>query len=141
TARGVVGFWPANADGDDIIVWADDARTTELARLHTLRQQMAKTPGKPNTALSDFIAPVGMEDWIGGFAVTAGHGELEKAGEFKAKGVDYSAIMATALADRLAEAFAERMHKAVRTELWGYAADEALSVADLIAERYQGIRP
>lgn len=141
TARGVVGFWPANADGDDIIVWADDARTTELARLHTLRQQMAKTPGKPNTALSDFIAPMGSDDWIGGFAVTAGHGELEKAGEFKAKGDDYSAIMATALADRLAEAFAERMHKAVRTELWGYAADEALSVADLIAERYQGIRP
>ena len=141
TARGVVGFWPANADGDDIIVWADDDRTTELARLHTLRQQMAKTPGKPNTALSDFIAPVGADDWIGGFAVTAGHGELEKAAEFKAKGDDYSAIMATALADRLAEAFAERMHKAVRTELWGYAADEALSVADLIAERYQGIRP
>ena len=141
TARGVVGFWPANADGDDIIVWADDERTTELARLHTLRQQMAKTPGKPNTALSDFIAPMGSDDWIGGFAVTAGHGELEKAGEFKAAGDDYSAIMATALADRLAEAFAERMHKAVRTELWGYAADEALSIADLIAERYQGIRP
>ena len=141
TARGVVGFWPANADGDDIIVWADDARSTELARLHTLRQQMAKTPGKPNVALSDFIAPVGSDDWIGGFAVTAGHGELEKAGAFKAKGDDYSAIMATALADRLAEAFAERMHKAVRTELWGYAADEALDVADLIAERYQGIRP
>ncbi len=140
TARGVVGFWPANADGDDVILWADEGRTTELTRLHTLRQQMAKTSGKPNVALSDFIAPTGA-DWIGGFAVTAGHGELEKAAEFKAAGDDYSAILSTALADRLAEAFAERLHKHVRTELWGFAPDEATSVDDLIAERYQGIRP
>ena len=142
TAKGVVGCWPANADQDDIILWPDDARTTELTRLHTLRQQMAKSPGKPNVALSDFIAPVGAgEDWMGGFAVTAGHGELEKAAEFKAAGDDYSAILATALADRLAEAFAERMHKLVRTELWGYVPDEATTVDDLIAEKYRGIRP
>ena len=140
TARGVVGFWPANARGDDIVVWADEARTSELARLHGLRQQMDKANGKPNLCLSDFVAEDG-EDWIGGFAVTAGHGELEKAAAFRAAGDDYSAILSTALADRLAEAFAERLHKAVRTELWGYAPDESTSVEDLIAERYQGIRP
>ena len=140
TARGVVGFWPANRRGDDIVVWADEARTTELARLHGLRQQMDKANGKPNLCLSDFVAEDG-EDWIGGFAVTAGHGELEKAAAFRAAGDDYSAILSTALADRLAEAFAERLHKAVRTGLWAYAPDESTSVEDLIAERYQGIRP
>ena len=140
TAKGVVGFWPANARGDDIVVWSDESRTSELARFHTLRQQMAKANGKPNLAMSDFIAEDG-QDWIGAFAVTAGHGELEKAAEFKAKGDDYSAILATALADRLAEAFAERLHKEVRTQLWGYAADEATTVEDLIAEKYHGIRP
>ena len=139
-ARGVVGFWPANARGDDIVVWADETRTTELARFHGLRQQMEKANGKPNLCLSDFVAEDG-EDWLGGFAVTAGHGELEKAAAFRDAGDDYSAIMATALADRLAEAFAERLHKAVRTELWGYAPDEATTVEDLITERYQGIRP
>ncbi|WP_374274734.1 methionine synthase [Brevundimonas sp.] len=140
TARGVVGFWPANARGDDIVVWADETRTEELARFHGLRQQIAKSNGKPNLCLSDFVAEDG-DDWIGAFAVTAGHGELEKAAEFKAAGDDYSAIMATALADRLAEAFAERLHKEVRTQLWGYAPDEAAAIEDLIAERYQGIRP
>jgi len=140
TAKGVVGFWPANAAGDDIVVFEDEARTTEIARFHTLRQQIAKSNGKPNAALSDFVSPTG-EDWIGAFAVTAGHGELEKAAEFKAAGDDYSAIMATALADRLAEAFAERLHKEVRTTLWGYAPDEAATVQDLIEEKYQGIRP
>ncbi|MBC6980560.1 methionine synthase [Caulobacter sp. 17J80-11] len=141
-ARGVVGFWPANSDGDDVIVYGDDARTTELARLHTLRQQMAKGEGKANTALSDFVAPVGVApDWVGGFAVTAGHGEVEIAQRFKAAGDDYSAILVTALADRLAEAFAEAMHKRVRRELWGYAADETATVDELIAEKYQGIRP
>ncbi|MDQ1153957.1 methionine synthase [Brevundimonas sp. SORGH_AS_0993] len=140
TARGVVGFWPANARGDDILVWSDETRTTEIARFHGLRQQIAKSNGKPNLCLSDFVAETG-QDYIGAFAVTAGHGELEKAAAFKAAGDDYSAIMATALADRLAEAFAERLHKAVRTQLWGYAADEATSVQDLIEERYQGIRP
>ncbi|WP_295707288.1 methionine synthase [uncultured Brevundimonas sp.] len=140
TARGVVGFWPARAIGDDIAVYADESRAEEIARFHTLRQQIKKSNGKPNLALSDFVAEDD-QDWIGAFAVTAGHGELEKAAEFKAKGDDYSAILATALADRLAEAFAERLHKEVRTELWGYAADEATDVDALIAEQYQGIRP
>ena len=140
TAKGVVGFWPARADGDDIIIFADEARDAEIARFHTLRQQIKKSNGKPNLALSDFIADDD-QDYIGAFAVTAGHGELEIAKRFKDAGDDYSAILATALADRLAEAFAERLHKEVRTQLWGYAADEATSVEDLIAEQYQGIRP
>ncbi|WP_298702264.1 methionine synthase [uncultured Brevundimonas sp.] len=140
TAKGVVGFWPANADGDDIVVWADETRDEEIARFHTLRQQIKKSNGKPNLALSDFVAETG-QDYIGAFAVTAGHGELEIAKRFKDAGDDYSSIMATALADRLAEAFAEALHKRVRTELWGHAADEATTVEDLIAEKYQGIRP
>ncbi|WP_082560209.1 methionine synthase [Brevundimonas sp. Root608] len=140
TARGVVGFWPANAVGDDIVVWADESRSEEIARFHTLRQQIRKANGKPNLALSDFVAGTG-RDYIGAFAVTAGHGELEIARRFKAAGDDYSAIMATTLADRLAEAFAEALHKKVRTELWGHAPDEETTVEDLIAERYQGIRP
>ena len=142
-ARGVVGFWPANADGDDIVLYTDETRTTERARLHTLRQQMVKTgAGQSNTALADFIAPVGTRpDWIGGFAVTAGHGELELAKRFKDAGDDYSAILATALADRLAEAFAEAMHAKVRTELWGYAPDEAFDIDRLLEEKYRGIRP
>ena len=140
TAKGVVGFWPARAAGDDIIVFADETRDAEIARFHTLRQQIKKSNGKPNLALSDFIADDD-QDYIGAFAVTAGHGELEIAKRFKEAGDDYSAILATALADRMAEAFAERLHKEVRTQLWGYAADEATSVDDLIAEQYQGIRP
>lgn len=140
TARGVVGFWPARAMGDDIAVFADERRAEEIARFHTLRQQIKKSNGKPNLALSDFVAEDD-QDYIGAFAVTAGHGELEIAKRFKDAGDDYSAIMATALADRLAEAFAERLHKEVRTQLWGYASDEATSVDDLIAEKYQGIRP
>jgi 5-methyltetrahydrofolate--homocysteine methyltransferase len=146
-ARGVVGFWPANSDGDDIILYTDETRTTELARLHSLRQQMTKTQsqedgGRANVALSDFIAPVGTKpDWIGGFAVTAGHGELEIANAYKAKGDDYNAILAAALSDRLAEAFAEAMHRKVRTELWGYAPDEPFDIDALIAEQYRGIRP
>src|SRR5690606_40980822 len=126
-ASGVVGFWPANAVGDDIAVWADESRTTEIGRFHTLRQQIAKTNGKANLAMSDFVAPEG-EDWIGAFAVTAGHGELEVAQRFRDAGDDYSAILSTALADRLAEAFAEALHKRVRTELWGYAPDEVTTV-------------
>ena len=139
----VVGFWPANANGDDDIeVYADEDRATVIATLHTLRQQMKKTrEGQSNTALSDFIAPKGTPDWIGGFAVTAGHGELEIARNFKARGDDYNAILATALADRLAEAFAEALHKRVRRELWGYAPDEDLDINGLIAEKYKGIRP
>ncbi len=141
-ARGVAGFWPANADGDDIVVWTDETRTTERARLHTLRQQMAKTEGRANAALADFIAPIGAgADYIGGFAVTAGHGETAIAEKFKAAADDYSAILSTSLADRLAEAFAEALHHRVRTELWGYAPDESLDVAAMIAEGYRGIRP
>jgi len=140
TARGVVGFWPANAVSDDIAVYAGETRTAEIARFHTLRQQIRKSNGKPNLALSDFVDETG-RDYIGAFAVTAGHGELEIAKRFRDAGDDYSAILATALADRLAEAFAEALHKRVRTELWGHAADEQTTVEDLIAEQYQGIRP
>jgi 5-methyltetrahydrofolate--homocysteine methyltransferase len=146
-ANAVVGFWPANAiDDDDIAVWRDDARGERLATFRTLRQQMAKPVGRPNVALSDFVAPLesGVVDYVGAFAVTAGHGLDGPAGivaEFEAAHDDYSAILAKALADRLAEAFAERLHERVRRELWGYAPDEALTNADLIAERYQGIRP
>lgn len=141
-ARGVVGFWPANADGDDIVVYADEERTTERARLHTLRQQMLKSGDGANVALADFVAPTGTQpDYIGGFAVTAGHGELAQAQAFKDAGDDYSAILFTALADRLAEAFAEALHRRVRTELWGYAPDEPFDLDALLAEQYRGIRP
>jgi 5-methyltetrahydrofolate--homocysteine methyltransferase len=145
-AAGVVGFWPANADGDDIVVWCDDTRREPLATFRTLRQQMAKTDGRPNLALADFVAPVssGLADHIGAFAVTAGHGLDGPDGlvaEFQVAHDDYSAILAKALADRLAEAFAERLHERVRRDLWGYAPGEDLSNAELIGERYEGIRP
>ncbi len=142
TAHGVVGFWPANAVEDDIVLFSDEARTVELARLHTLRQQMAKAQGRANAALSDFIAPIGDgHDYIGAFAVTAGLGEHEIAERFRQAGDDYSAILSAALADRLAEAFAEALHARVRRELWGYAPEEGLSVEEMIGEKYQGIRP
>jgi 5-methyltetrahydrofolate--homocysteine methyltransferase len=141
-ARGVIGFWPANSDGDDIVLWADHDHPTELARFHTLRQQMGKSGGRPNVALSDFVhAMGGPHDWIGAFAVTAGHGEKERAEAFKAAGDDYSSIMVSALADRLAEAFAEALHRRVRTEFWPYAADEPWDLDAMIEEKYQGIRP
>jgi 5-methyltetrahydrofolate--homocysteine methyltransferase len=145
-AAGVAGFWPANADVDDIVVWRDEERRSELARFRTLRQQIAKPDGRPNVALADFVAPVDtrLADHIGAFAVTAGHGLDGPDGlvaEFEQAHDDYSAIMAKALADRLAEAFAERLHERVRTELWGYAKGEGLTNAELIAEKYQGIRP
>ena len=137
-----MGFWPANADGDDIVLFTDETRTTELARFHTLRQQIGKAAGKPNTALADFVAPLrAAPDYLGAFAVTAGHGEPELARTFREAGDDYSAIITAALADRLAEAFAERLHQRVRTELWGHAPDEGLSPQALIEEKYQGIRP
>jgi 5-methyltetrahydrofolate--homocysteine methyltransferase len=143
TARAAFGFWPANATGDDIELYADDDRSSTIATVHTLRQQMAKPPGRPNLALADFVAPRddGPLDYVGGFAVTAGHGLDRLVERFEAEHDDYSAILARALADRLAEAFAERLHERVRRELWGYAADEALDNDALIAERYQGIRP
>lgn len=146
-ARGVVGFWPAAADGDDIVLYTGEDRTAELTRLHSLRQQMPKDKsredgGRANVALADFVAPVGgPADWVGGFAVTAGHGEIEVAKRFKEAGDDYSAILATALADRLAEAFAEAMHRKVRTELWGYAPEEPFDIDALIGEQYRGVRP
>ena len=123
TAQATIGFWPANADGDDIVVYADDARETEIATLHTLRQQLEKREGRFNTALSDFIAPraSGVADYIGAFVVTAGIGEDIIADRFKRANDDYSSILCKALADRLAEAFAERMHARVRREFWGYA--------------------
>jgi 5-methyltetrahydrofolate--homocysteine methyltransferase len=146
TANAVIGFWPAASVGDDDIrVYADDSRDRPIATLHTLRQQIARAPGRDrgNTALADFIAPEdsGAADYIGGFAVTAGIGEDSIAARFDRANDDYSKIMVKALADRLAEAFAEHLHARVRREFWGYAADEALSTTDLIAERYAGIRP
>jgi 5-methyltetrahydrofolate--homocysteine methyltransferase len=140
-AAGIVGFWPANAAGDDIQLYEDAERRTPLAMLHTLRQQLTRREGRANVALSDFVAPAGHADHVGAFVVTAGLGEDEVADRFKNANDDYAAIMVKALADRLAEAFAERLHQRVRTEFWGYAADEALSSADLIAEKYRGIRP
>ncbi|EIE50487.1 methionine synthase [Salipiger aestuarii] len=141
TPRAVVGFWPANATGDDIAVFTDETRSMPLATLHTLRQQTAKRDGRPNVALSDFVAPIGKPDYVGGFVVTAGAEEETIAKRFEAENDDYAAIMVKALADRFAEALAERMHEKVRRELWGYAPDESLSPADLIAEKYDGIRP
>jgi 5-methyltetrahydrofolate--homocysteine methyltransferase len=143
TANAVVGFWPANAVEDDVVVWCDEDRKEARATFRTLRQQMAKPEGRPNVALADFVAPkeTGLADFVGAFAVTTGHGLDEIVAEFEAANDDYSAILAKALADRLAEAFAERLHQRVRRELWGYAPDEELSNPDLIAERYQGIRP
>jgi len=141
-ASAVVGFWAANATpDDDIVLWVDEARTIEAGRLHALRQQMAKADGRPNLSVADFVGPAGIPDFVGAFAVTTGLGLDALVRDFEAAHDDYSSIMAKALADRLAEAFAERLHERVRRELWGYAADEALSNADLIAERYQGIRP
>ena len=143
-ASGVIGFWPANQSPntvDDIVIYGDKARKFPIATLHTLRQQMAREAGRPNLALSDFIAPVGVEDYIGGFAVTAGLGEDKHIKKFEAAKDDYSAILLRALADRLAEAFAERMHQLVRQNYWGYAADETLSNDELIQEAYRGIRP
>ena len=143
TAKATVGFWPAQADGDDILVYADETRAEVAGRFHTLRQQMVRNDGeRANLALSDFIAPVGgPPDWLGGFAVTAGHGEIEMAERFRRDGDDYSAILATSLADRLAEALAEALHRKVRTELWGYASDEVFDLEFLIGEKYRGIRP
>ncbi|MCA1374770.1 MULTISPECIES: methionine synthase [unclassified Bradyrhizobium] len=140
-ARATIGFWPANAQGDDIVLYADDNRTKSIATLHTLRQQLEKREGRFNAALSDFIAPAGLPDYIGGFVVTAGIGEDAVADRFKMANDDYSSILCKALADRLAEAFAERMHARVRREFWAYAPDEALSNEELILEKYSGIRP
>ncbi len=143
TANAVFGLFPANAVGDSIEVYADDARSEVLETLHALRQQGEHREGVPNRALSDFVAPkeTGLADHVGAFAVTAGLGIQERITKFKADLDDYSAILLEALADRLAEAFAERLHQRVRTEFWGHDAGETLANEDLIAEKYRGIRP
>ncbi|HYX95325.1 MAG TPA: methionine synthase [Geodermatophilus sp.] len=143
-ARGVFGLFPANrVDGEDIEVYTDESRTAVRTTLHQLRQQTEGRDGSPRKSLADFVAPreTGLRDHVGAFAVTAGLGSAERVREFKAANDDYSAIMLEALADRLAEAFAERLHERVRREFWGYAADEHLDNDALIAEQYRGIRP
>ncbi len=143
SARAVIGFFPANAVGEDVEVYAGEERNIRQTTFHFLRQQINKAPGRFNHCLGDYIAPkdTGKQDYIGGFAVTAGIGIEKKLTEFKAQHDDYSDILLKALADRLAEAFAERMHERVRTEFWAYAKDEALTNESLIREQYQGIRP
>ena len=143
TARGVFGFFPAAAVGDDIEVYTDDSRAEVLTTLHNLRQQGQHRAEVPNRSLGDFVAPkeTGLPDHVGAFAVTAGLGAQDRIAEFKKANDDYSAILLEALADRLAEAFAERLHQRVRTEFWGHVADEDLDNEALIAEKYEGIRP
>lgn len=143
TARAVIGFWPANSNGDDVQIYGTDGKNAPIADLHFLRQQMSKSSKRANMCLADFVAPAdsGVTDWIGGFAVTAGIGAEERAKAFEDAGDDYSSIMLKALADRFAEAFAEHMHERVRKEFWGYAAEENLANDQLIAEAYDGIRP
>jgi len=141
-AKGVIGLFPANSTDDDIEVYADESRRTLRMTLHTLRQQDEKPPGRPNRALADFVAPKssGLKDYVGGFAVGI-HGAEEMAKKFEQAHDDYNAIMIKALADRLAEAFAERLHERVRKEFWGHAAGETLDNESLIREEYKGIRP
>jgi len=141
-ARGVMAFFPANSEGDDILLYEDDARKKVRARVHGLRQQMARSDGEPNRCLSDFVAPVssGKKDYLGAFAVTAGHGVEDWAKELERGNDDYQAIMLKALADRCAEAFAEKMHEIAR-QAWGFGKKEGLSKEDLIDEKYRGIRP
>jgi 5-methyltetrahydrofolate--homocysteine methyltransferase len=143
TARGVFGLFPAASVGDDIQLYRGADRTQPFATIHTLRQQMAKPPGRPNLALADYVAPreSGVLDHVGAFAGTAGHGVDPLVAEFEGRHDDYNAILAKALADRLAEAFAERLHERVRREFWGYAGSETLENSELIREAYQGIRP
>jgi len=143
TANGVIGFFPANAVGDDIEVYTDESRTEVLTTLHNLRQQGEHRDGIPNRSLGDFVAPkdTGLADYVGAFAVTSGLGSGDKIAEFKAANDDYSAILLESIADRLAEAFAERMHQRVRKEFWGYQPDEQLDNEALIGEKYRGIRP
>jgi 5-methyltetrahydrofolate--homocysteine methyltransferase len=139
TAKAVAAIWPARRDGDDVLVFANEARDTPIARLPMLRQQVAKREGRANSCLADFVSP--SEDWIGGFAVTAGHGIEPKLAEFKAAHDDYSDILLKALADRFAEALAEALHFKLRTELWGYEPKAEPDFPGLIREQYKGIRP
>lgn len=141
-ARGVYGFFPANSDGDDIVLYRDDERTEEIGRVHTLRQQWERKGQDTFYALADFVAPLtsGRKDYLGGFACTAGHGCAELAARFDREHDDYNSIMAKALADRLAEAFAEWLHRQARID-WGFGQDENLDNEAMIAEQYRGIRP
>ena len=141
--KAVIGFWPAAAVGDDIRLYADEARNAPLATLFTLRQQLTRRDGKPNLALADFVAPAdsGARDYVGAFVVTAGVEEAAIAERFAHANDDYSSILVKALADRFAEAFAEAMHARVRREFWGYAPDENFTPDELHAEPYRGIRP
>ena len=143
SASGVVGIWPANAVGDDVEIYTDDSRNEALSTIHTLRQQSKKASSVANLALADFVAPkeTGLQDYIGGFAVTAGLGIEKKIAEFEADHDDYNSIMLKALADRFAEAFAEKLHEVVRKETWGYQPNEKLSSEELVREKYRGIRP
>ena len=143
-ARAVFGFWPANQiNDDDIVVFADEKRTKTLQHLHHLRQQTDKPSGKANFSLADFVAPLSSDkaDYIGGFVVTVGINADEIAEAYEQAGDDYNSIMVKALADRLAEAFAEHLHQRVRTEYWGYDETEELSPEEIIKEKYRGIRP
>jgi len=139
TANGVVGFWPARRDGDDVLLYTDESRTTVRARVPFLRQQVEKREGRPNSCLADFVSEG--NDWLGGFAVTGGQGIEPHLARFKAAHDDYNDILLKALADRLAEAFAEHIHELVRREYWGYAPLEQLAPDDLVREKYAGIRP
>jgi len=141
TARAVIGLWPANSVGDDVEIRTEEGGSPVVG--HHLRQQSDKPVERPDFCLADFVAPgeSGKQDWVGGFAVTAGLGIEPHLERFRADHDDYSAILLKALADRLAEAFAERMHQRVRKEFWGYASDESLDNDALIAEQYRGIRP
>ncbi|MBS7697894.1 MULTISPECIES: methionine synthase [unclassified Chelatococcus] len=141
--KAVIGFWPANAVGDDIRLYTGESRAEELATFFTLRQQLTRRDGRPNLALSDFVAPkeTGKADYVGGFVVTAGMEEERISKKFAEKNDDYASILVKALADRIAEAFAERMHQRVRQEFWGYAPDENLDNDALVREDYAGIRP
>jgi 5-methyltetrahydrofolate--homocysteine methyltransferase len=139
--KAVIGFWPANADGDDIRLYTGESRREVMTTLHTLRQQLLRRDGRPNIALSDFVAPRGTPDWVGAFVVTAGPEEEKISARFAKANDDYGSIMVKALADRIAEAFAERMHERVRREFWAYAPDENFRADELISEAYAGIRP
>ncbi len=140
--KAVIGFWPAQADGDDIQLYTGESRSEGLAMLYSLRQQLLRRDGRPNIALSDFVAPVGgPPDWVGAFVVTAGSEEEKISARFAMANDDYGSIMVKALADRIAEALAERMHERVRREFWAYAVDEALTPEEVISEAYRGIRP
>jgi 5-methyltetrahydrofolate--homocysteine methyltransferase len=142
TAHGVIGFWPCNADGDDVELYADESRSRVIGRCHHLRQQLEKPADQSNLCLADYVAPKesGRVDYCGGFAVTAGHGVEAFAQEFRDRHDDYGAIMVQALGDRLAEAMAEYFHQRAR-QACGFGRAEQLSMEDLLRERYRGIRP